>query len=479
MITKPTNASSLALRPRIPAVIANRVQGISSSEESTFLIIVFIGLHIPLALLMEAFPNFAAAHALLIFLIGVLLAFRSPVDSPRPLYIIGYLVGAEVLWRATGAARILSVEQVRYVSMVMIAIMFLRHRKQQIPFFPILYVCLLLPSLINYIGYDVVFLRFWAVSALIGPIATGVFSIFLYKRALDSKTLSTLGFFVIAPLVGTATLVFLNLATLDVTFTAGSNEIASGFGANQVSNALAMGVMFCWLLLIKQNIKLTSRAVILIIMIGLTVPMLFTFSRSGPWTIAIIVMITSLLMMVLSPYRIWAFFIVMIFALILMWLIPWFNTVTSGAFIQRYTDTSGSGREELAQSEFAIWLENPLFGIGPGMARERVDDYYSRTELQTHVEYTRVLAEHGMLGLVAMLVLIVSGANNFFKADQWQSKIWIAAFLLFTFAFIGNSSYRITVPSFLYALTWANLFSPLQQDTGSPGKSDYARFVRN
>ncbi len=59
-------------------------------------------LHLPLAYLMENVSIFATLHALLAFLTGLYFVARDQT-SERLVYTSAYIVGAEVLWRMTGA----------------------------------------------------------------------------------------------------------------------------------------------------------------------------------------------------------------------------------------------------------------------------------------------------------------------------------------------------------------------------------------
>ena len=93
-------------------------------------------------------------------------------------------------------------------------------------------------------------------------------------------------------------------------------------------------------------------------------------------------------------------------------------------------------------------MENPLFGIGPGQAKSF---RFERTgiEAASHNEITRLLAEHGILGVFAIFILILVPIsvrmNN-------RRNIYFYSFFLIWFLTINHSATRIAAPSFLYAL---------------------------
>nr|WP_262897927.1 O-antigen ligase family protein [Carboxylicivirga linearis] len=93
--------------------------------------------------------------------------------------------------------------------------------------------------------------------------------------------------------------------------------------------------------------------------------------------------------------------------------------VTRGALLLRYQgETSGSlsgdkevtlntlttGRFEIMVSDIEMWLDHPIWGVGGGVsASYRV--HYGVHEIAAHTEYSRVLAEQGLWGLVLLIVI--------------------------------------------------------------------------
>ena len=68
----------------------------------------------------------------------------------------------------------------------------------------------------------------------------------------------------------------------------------------------------------------------------------------------------------------------------------------------KVSDTTG--REDIARADLEVWFDNPVLGVGPGVAKEYRAATFGRAAA-AHTEFTRLLAEHGILGLVALIIL--------------------------------------------------------------------------
>ena len=112
-----------------------------------------------------------------------------------------------------------------------------------------------------------------------------------------------------------------------------------------------------------------------------------------------------------------------------------------------------TGRGELFEKEIDGFITNPFFGIGSSRAKDRRIEEEGQG-VTSHNEISRTLAEHGMLGVVILIILI-------FKPLDFRSRnkenYFFYAFLCFWFATINHSSMRIAAPAFIYALALLNV----------------------
>jgi hypothetical protein len=67
----------------------------------------------------------------------------------------------------------------------------------------------------------------------------------------------------------------------------------------------------------------------------------------------------------------------------------------------------------------------------------------------SHDELTRMLAEHGMLGILALLILLFTPIILYLDNKQ---HLYLYCFIAFWFLTINHAAMRTAAPSFVYAL---------------------------
>jgi hypothetical protein len=72
-----------------------------------------------------------------------------------------------------------------------------------------------------------------------------------------------------------------------------------------------------------------------------------------------------------------------------------------------------------------------------------------------HTEYSRLLAEHGLLGLMALLLLGLMFLQAFRRAPTPYAKGLTLAFMVWALAEMCHAAMRIAAISFLFALPFA------------------------
>ena len=74
--------------------------------------------------------------------------------------------------------------------------------------------------------------------------------------------------------------------------------------------------------------------------------------------------------------------------------------------------------------------------------------------LPSHNEIGRLLSEHGFLGILIILILIIKPLA--YRTTN-KRNLYFYAFFCFWFATINHSGMRIAAPSFIYALALLNI----------------------
>nr|WP_246457674.1 O-antigen ligase family protein [Winogradskyella echinorum] len=189
-----------------------------------------------------------------------------------------------------------------------------------------------------------------------------------------------------------------------------------------------------------------------------------TFSRGG--VITAILMIFSFLIYVYfrSSNRqkniiVTSFFLLLITSVVI-WTVS--SNQTSGLIDKRYSNQDKTGREkedvsagrlDLFFGELEGFVDKPFFGVGAsGMKEHRIETLGK--VVATHNELSRLLSEHGILGIVMLLILIFKPLD---MRSQNQRNYFFYALLVFWFATINHSAMRIAAPGFIYGLALLNL----------------------
>ena len=137
---------------------------------------------------------------------------------------------------------------------------------------------------------------------------------------------------------------------------------------------------------------------------------------------------------------------------------------TSGLIDKRYANKDGAGRvkesqltgrEEIWNSEIDDFLDNPIFGIGVAKALEVRELKSGGQIIASHSEISRTLAEHGTMGILALLIVLFTPIFLFFDNKQ---HIYMFSFLLFWLLTINHAAMRLAAPAFVYSLSLLKVY---------------------
>lgn len=430
----------------------------------------FVLLHIPLAIGMHQVEAATTLHAYIVLALGVLWAAQRRVE--RVAWVAAYIVGAEVLWRMTSAD--VFWEFGKYALGFILLIATVRTTQQPPPLLVLLYFVLLIPA-----AWMTAFLHpLGEARQMISFNMSGPFALFIciwfFQRcvAIERSAFVRLVLVLIAPIVGIASAAAFNtLTATNLTFHGQSNFATSGgFGPNQVSAMLGLGMVGCGFALALGQGR-TLRLMLIATFLFLTVQSALTFSRTGLAlaTIGVAAFIPFILRTTRQRVTV-LILLIFFFAFVQVWMIPTLDEFTHGAFILRYTDPSVTHRDEIMKIDLRIWNAHFLFGTGAGGA-VAAREFYSY-QVAAHTEYTRMLAEHGLLGLMALLALLMLGVRPVLQ-HQYPNERGVHFSLVFwAFAFMVVSAFRLAAPAFLFGLCWAPLTLECSHPSSHDGSDD-------
>ncbi len=374
-----------------------------------------------------------------------------------------YYVGMEVLLRMTGGNIVW--EAGKYGAALLLIVGLLSEKLiRPWPKKYLLYFTLMLPSLLVIDFPDFGMGREEVSFNLSGPFLLTISAIYFYQRKLSGSEVVAIFRSTLLPLL--ALIMYLIIVTPnleDIEFGTESNFQASGgFGPNQVSTVIGLAVFLLIVGLLLKAYLVKSFPVDLIFLVIFIARGLATFSRGGMIG-AVIGGIILIGYTVIASKRSTAFVTVFSFLMFAggVSLVVWnyVNEQTKGRLEYRYEGRNymtgkqreiTSGRTEIILNELDQFYKNPLLGIGPGMGSLKVTNRAGRPA-HSHMEYTRMLAEHGVFGLIALLIMIIAPIIYIFKlpAVHWPLPMAIFVFVLFT---LSHSAMRLAVPGFFYGL---------------------------
>ena len=371
-----------------------------------------------------------------------------------------YITGFEVLSRMTNQT--FTYEFAKYAVIgFLFAGMFYRgfHRKSW-PY--ILFMVCLMPgvifsatnldyetSLANAIGFN-----------LSGPICLAISALYCYDRKMTPQRLQTILMCVLLPIITMMTYLFVFTPNLrDSLGGTSSNFITSGgFGPNQVATCLGLGMIILFTRLMTVNRRLVNL-LDLTILAAMSYRAIATFSRGGVITAAVCALIFLVFYFIRADFKRRAWLLPRVVIISGVMTLIWFavSIGTTGLINKRYAneDAAGrlksditSGRTELIESELSAFYDYPMTGIGVGKIREY---RWEKTGVlsATHNETSRMMSEHGIFGLIGLIILFFTPVVFWVKN---RSNVYLFALMIFWFLTINHSSMRIAAPAFIYGL---------------------------
>jgi hypothetical protein len=264
------------------------------------------------------------------------------------------------------------------------------------------------------------------------------------------------------PIVSTATFVNLYAPSIKEGLNGtGSNEMLSGgFGPNQVATIFGLGMFIFFIRLILFSKSKFIFAINLIIAFYISYRGFLTFSRGGMLTgfgmIAVFLCVIYFNMQYKGRVKLNYILIILTIVMASTWFYA--SIITEGLIDKRYSNKNAFGKEKsdvltgrgvLAEDEIDMFLESPFFGAGVAKGTD------VRTEklgyvAASHDEVTRMLAEHGSLGILGLMILFFTPL--FFYLSNKQN-IFLLCFITFWFLTINHAAMRTSSPSFIYALS--------------------------
>lgn len=436
---------------------------------------VLILLHVAIALAVFALPFLSKIYALLIPLAGLIYVMATKNQHNEVLLVAAYLVGVEIFLRMTGGNFNNEYIKVSVIFFMLTGMLYNGFSLNS--FIYAVFLLFLLPGiLLTATSADLsTDIKKAIVFNISGPVCLGFAAMYTYNRKISFYDLQNIVIATGLPIVTTTAYLFVYNPSVQsvITGTQSSFETSGGFGPNQVSTILGLGmfVFFTQFILFSKSKKMQLLNGILVLLISYRA--LVTFSRGG--VITGIAMIIGL-MLLLYYYsnlktKLKLSFVAVITGMLALSVWSYSSIQTSGLIEKRYAneDAAGrtkkdrlGGREAIINAELKLFFDNPITGVGAGLGKEYRKNMITENAA-THNEIARMLAEHGLFGILGLLILLITPCALY---NNNRQNFYFLAFYFFWLLTINHAAMRTAAPAFIYALTLLKIV-PIKDDIES------------
>jgi hypothetical protein len=434
------------------------------NEDQSYLYLILF--HVVVGAIGFLLPFTAKIYGYSIFIFGVYYIIKKQNRNNEALIAAAYVVGSEVFLRMTGGNPLYEISKYGVMVFVLIGMYYSGFSKGAVPYW--IFLLLLVPSVVISVfvlNFDTDIRKAIAFN-ISGPVCLGLASLYTFRRKIALEEINRILLSMGLPII--TCMVYLTFYTPNVqeviTGTESNFQTSGGYGPNQVATILGLGMFIFFSRVILDSKSKFQIIINLFIALNITYRGMLTFSRGG--------MITGFLMIVLllvflyfksnfgGRVKLNYIIVLVVFALLATWTYTSFQT--GGLINKRYSnqDAAGrvkqsqfTGREDVAQNEIDTFLKNPIFGVGVGKGVE-VRENETGIFVLSHDEITRMLAEHGSLGIVALLILFFTPLVLYLEN---KFNMFLLCFVAFWFLTINHAAMRTAAPAFVYSLSLLNV----------------------
>lgn len=423
-----------------------------------------IGLHVLLALAIYLYEGLSKLYfiGVLVFFILRIIGSKRQDRFFNVLLACAYIVGADVFLRMTDGNFLYEIAKYLLIVFAVIGMLFDGFKIKAMPY--MIYILLLVPGIFvaGATASYTTSLRTAIAFNLSGPVSLGIMALYCYDKTVVFKQLKAVLLAAVLPLITTGFYLFLYTPNIRevVTGTYSNFATSGGFGPNQVSTVLGLGMFVLVTRFFLDSKSTILKAVNLALLAMLSYRGIVTFSRGGMLTGFIMILVFIGLYYLNSVLAKRSIILRYIITISLVFVFVWFysSIQTMGMIDKRYANQDATGREkedvstgrtDLISFELNEFKEHPFFGIGVGKVKE-LRYQVEGEKAASHNEISRILAEHGLFGAAAFIIIFLT---PLVYRTSHRRNVFFYSFFLFWFLTVNHSAMRIAAPSFIYALS--------------------------
>jgi hypothetical protein len=412
----------------------------------------FLVVNAGIAVLLVRYSTLALAHLVVCVGVGSLFAMMGRYAYVAA--VAAYIAGSEVAYRMVEAPA--PYEAGKYAVTILFIFTILLMKRSKPHLLAISYFGLLLPSIsMTLMAVGLTGSRMLLTSSLAGPLSLMASIWFFSNIKIKREELGViLGAYLAGALIPAVVALFGIVTTQEpIIFNGESNPLMSGgFGPNQVSAILGLASFLGFYAFLDTSRSARLKALLIALVVLSTAQCVLTFSRGGLYN-AVGASVVACCFFIRIP-RIRHNIVVAACALAVILgvvVLPRLNEFTGGMLANRFENTDPTNRDVILLSHLGLWMQNFVFGVGPGVTGELEN-------ISTpHTEYVRLVAEHGLFGLCALVLLIVMVCGNYLRSRGTRQKALSASMVTWALLFMANAGMRLVAPSLTFGLGFATL----------------------
>ena len=427
-------------------------------------------LHVLLGYSLVQVSGFSTVLSWLIIILGLYEIIKSRDKYNQAAIFSAYLVGIEIVLRMTGADVIWEFGKYGVVLFLIVGMVSQKIKSINLPFLMLIYFLSLFPSVVLIPYYSFNEWRQIVSFNLSGPVTLFISVIYFRGKTIYDKNVILILRAIALPILTLSTILLFRLPNLEeLTFSSEANyQFSGGYGPNQVSSMLGVLIVLIGLSKINQYSLFKSQIFDYSILGLCVVQALLTFARGG-FMVALSALVVSWVISIKqnkSLKKIYRYNILIIIIIVVsLWNLA--SDFTGGLMSDRYKTTlkldnqgiiGGSSRVEIMLTDIEIFFDNYLMGVGPGMGKYLRIKYTYGKIVSAHSEFTRILAEHGIIGLFGIISLGVFTYKEYRRRVS-RNKVFFICFVLVASMTMLHSAMRLAMPGFLFGLAYISLLN--------------------
>ena len=424
-----------------------------------FFWLAIVALHLAIAFIeVRFFRPILLLHIAVAFGVGMVVMLAPKIPAIYSMYPAAYIMMVEVFWRAEAAP--IFWETGKYAILLFLGgTWVLKIRDKKMPMSAFLYTALLLPAAIGVVAVATSLddIHKPLSRSMTGPAALVVSVLFFYGQKIKYKELLYLLVVMSLPAFTQVALSLNRFARGSVVWTGDSNNEASGgYASNQVSSLFGLAWLSLAIFILFYNKNSIIKFIVAIFMFWLIGHNIVTFSRGGLFTSIVALGILFLHSLKLRSARNGMAAIVILLLLLSYPAYNYLDNLTDGLLTQRFTSSDPSSRDTVYEAELDVFYAFPLTGAGADVSTIIRRNSVTATDLGNHTEYTRLLADHGIAGGLAGVMMVAMVLINYFDDKRTLlERGFVLALGIWALVYMTHSATRTVAPSFLLGMIFA------------------------